>query len=211
MGLAQESTQKLLSLPVEKRLTKRAPDAWDSDSLSSIFLASSFSGSHTESTPAHTRVTHAVTLTRLPLTNLTMDAAEPAFRRKHLRAYVGGYFGPSYSVEFTDQTLIYMARSDGFPDPASPRVEPTAEQWRAFRRALDKINVWQWQAHYPNPGVCDGTGWSFEVAYSDHALDSGGDNNYPDAQGDPTNSPEETKTFDRLLRAIRKLTGRPFH
>ena len=135
-----------MSLPVEKRLTKRAPDAWDSDSLSSIFLASSFSGSHTESTPAHTRVTHAVTLTRLPLTNLTMDAAEPAFRRKHLRAYVGGYFGPSYSLELTDQTLFCLSLSDKLPGPASARVEPTAEQWRAFRRALDEINVWQWRS-----------------------------------------------------------------
>ena len=139
-----------------------------------------------------------------------MNAAEPALFPKHLRVSIGGHFGPSYSLELTDQTLFCMALSDELPDPAW-LVEPTAEQWRAFRRALDKINVWQWQADYPNPGVCDGTGWSFEVAYSDHALDSGGDNNYPDAQGDPTNSPEGTKTFKRLRGAIRKLTGRPFH
>ena len=140
-----------------------------------------------------------------------MNAAEPALLPKLLRVSIGGYFGPSYSVELTDQTLFCMALSDKLPGPASARVEPTAEQWRAFRRALDKINVWQWQAHYPNPGVCDGTGWSFEVAYSDHALDSGGSNNYPDAQGDPTNSPLGTKTFKRLRGAITKLTGRPFH
>ena len=89
-------------------------------------------------------------------------------------------------------------------------VEPTDEQWRAFRRTLDYINVWQWQAHYPNPGVCDGTNWSFEVAYSDHALDTGGDNNYPDAQGEPTNLLDQTKTFDRLLRAFTRLAGRTF-
>ena len=139
-----------------------------------------------------------------------MNTAEPALLPKHLRASIGGHFGPSYSLELTDQTLFCMALSDELPNPAW-LVEPTAEQWRAFRRALDKINVWQWQADYPNPGVCDGTGWSFEVAYSDHALDSGGDNNYPDAQGDPTNSPEGTKTFKRWRGAIRKLTGRPFH
>jgi len=146
-----------------------------------------------------------------------MNPAEPALLPKHLRASIGGYFGPSYSVELTDQTLFCMALSERWrsapaelPGPAW-LVEPTVEQWRAFRRALDKINVWQWQADYPNPGVCDGTGWSFEVAYSDHALETGGDNNYPDAQGDPTNSPQGTKTFDRLLRAITKLTGRPFH
>ena len=138
-----------------------------------------------------------------------MNAAKPDFRPKHLRASIGGYFGPSYSVELTDQTLFCIALSDELPDPAW-LVEPTAEQWHAFRRALDKINVWQWQAHYPNPGVCDGTGWSLEVAYSDHALDSGGDNNYPDAQGEPTNLLDQTKTFDRLLRAITRLAERTY-
>ena len=155
-------------------------------------------------------LTRNVTLTWLTQTNLTMNTTEPALLPKHLRVSIGGHFGPSYSVELNDQTLMCMARSDGFPGPASPLVEPTAQQWRAFRRALDKINVWQWQADYPNPGVCDGTGWSFEVAYSDHALDSGGDNNYPDAQGEPTNLLDQTKTFDRLLRAITKLTGKTF-
>ncbi|MBN8575219.1 MAG: hypothetical protein J0M05_14995, partial [Candidatus Kapabacteria bacterium] len=40
--------------------TKRAPDVWDSAAFSSIFLASSFLCSQTESTPAHTQVTQAV-------------------------------------------------------------------------------------------------------------------------------------------------------
>jgi hypothetical protein len=42
------------------RLTKRAPDVWDSAAFSSIFLASSFSCSQALSTPAHTQVTQAV-------------------------------------------------------------------------------------------------------------------------------------------------------
>ena len=41
-------------------LTKRAPDVWDSAAFSSIFLASAFSCSQTESTPAHTQVTQTV-------------------------------------------------------------------------------------------------------------------------------------------------------
>ena len=139
-----------------------------------------------------------------------MKKAEPPFRPLLLRAQIGGYFGSSYAVELSDRTLTYTALGDTLLLPAHRQVEPTDEQLRAFRRALDKINVWQWQAHYPNPGVCDGTHWSFEVAYSDHALETGGDNNYPDAQGEPSNSPEGTKTFERLSGAIRKLTGRPF-
>ncbi len=40
--------------------TKRAPDVWESAAFSSIFLASGFSCSQTESTPAHTQVTQTV-------------------------------------------------------------------------------------------------------------------------------------------------------
>ena len=139
-----------------------------------------------------------------------MNASKPDFRPKHLRACIGGHFGPSYAIELTDDTLFYTARSNELIQPELPMVEPTDEKSRAFHRTLDNINVWQWQARSPNPGVCDGTNWSFEVAYSDHALDTGGDNNYPDAQGEPTNLLDQTKTFDRLLRAITKLTGKTF-
>ena len=45
---------------IQKRLTKRAPDVWDSAAFSSIFLASSFSCSQALSTPAHTQVTQTV-------------------------------------------------------------------------------------------------------------------------------------------------------
>ena len=45
---------------VKVRLTKRAPDVWESARFTSIFLASSFSCSQAESTPAHTRVTQTV-------------------------------------------------------------------------------------------------------------------------------------------------------
>jgi hypothetical protein len=39
------------TLSTKKRPTKRAPDVWDSAAFSSIFLASSFPCSQTESTP----------------------------------------------------------------------------------------------------------------------------------------------------------------
>ncbi|MDP1624352.1 MAG: DUF2251 domain-containing protein, partial [bacterium] len=51
-----------MSLQVKNGLTKRAPDVWDSAAFSSIFLASSFSCSQTESTPTHTQVTQTVGL-----------------------------------------------------------------------------------------------------------------------------------------------------
>ena len=47
-------------LAEKSRLTKRVPDVWDSAAFSSIFLASSFPCSQTESTPAHTQVTQTI-------------------------------------------------------------------------------------------------------------------------------------------------------
>ena len=49
-----------MSLAQQHRPTKRAPDVWDSAAFSSIFLASAFSCSQAESTPAHTQVTQTV-------------------------------------------------------------------------------------------------------------------------------------------------------
>jgi hypothetical protein len=43
------------------------PNWWDSAAFSSIFLASSFSCSQTESTPAHTRITQTINAKRKPL------------------------------------------------------------------------------------------------------------------------------------------------
>jgi len=48
------------SAKAKQRLTKRAPDVWDSAAFSSIFLAWSFSCSQTESTPTHTQVAQTV-------------------------------------------------------------------------------------------------------------------------------------------------------
>ena len=89
-------------------------------------------------------------------------------------------------------------------------IQPTETDWRKFRRTLDDLNIWQWRNDYPNPGICDGTGWSFDIAYSDHAIATQGDNNYPDAKGNPTNEPHATKAFNRFLLAISKLTKRSF-
>jgi len=50
-------------------LTKRAPDVWDSAAFSGIFLASSFSCSQAESTPAHTQVTQTVSHL-VPISNI---------------------------------------------------------------------------------------------------------------------------------------------
>jgi hypothetical protein len=94
---------------------------------------------------------------------------------KRLRIGIGGYFGPCYGVTLEKGHLIYTysarGRSGGEPKPEWPldpklrelmgleplqgpdEIQPSVKQWRAFRRTLDRLNVWSWRAKYSNPAV----------------------------------------------------------
>jgi hypothetical protein len=70
-------------------------------------------------------------------------------------AYLGGCFSVSYDFELLDDALC--VREGEPPDLKSVQFRPSPEQWAAFRRSLDEINIWCWRSEYPNPGVLDGT------------------------------------------------------
>jgi len=127
---------------------------------------------------------------------------------RKLAVYVGGFLGPSYCVELVSRNKVkYTRHGPQFGPGRAEVLEPTGRQWAAFRNALDEIGVWQWQKRYENPGVCDGTQWTFEVAYGNRYLTASGDNNYPGPEGEPNNHPEMTPQFRRLLSAVRALIG----
>ena len=142
-------------------------------------------------------------LTAVPM----MSAAESSPIPKHFSAYIGGFIGASYQLELRDGILTYTTFSRGHTNPKHAKVTPTATQWREFRQALDDLKVWQWRASYPSRGTADGTQWSLDVAYPDHAIKTDGDNSYPDATGKPNGKPEPTKAFNRFLDAVTKLIG----
>src|SRR6516225_7574631 len=60
---------------------------------------------------------------------------------------IGGYFGPSYSVELEKGRLNYthwprrLSCSEQ-PKPQHEQIQPSARAWQAFRKALDRLNVW---------------------------------------------------------------------
>jgi hypothetical protein len=56
----QNVFEKIIESPINRCLTKRAADWWDSAPFSSIFMALGFSCSPAESTPAHQRLTQTV-------------------------------------------------------------------------------------------------------------------------------------------------------
>jgi hypothetical protein len=151
---------------------------------------------------------------RLPLAALFLllaTAAGPASETSTIPtrfvARIGGFLGSSYSVELNGETLTYTASGRGQTDIRHSTITPTDAAWGEFRKTLDELKVWQWQNDYPRGGVVDGTQWLFEIAYNDRTLKSHGDNNYPDAAGKPTGTPEFTPLFSRYLGAIKKLIG----
>jgi hypothetical protein len=137
---------------------------------------------------------------------------------QRLRIGIGGHFGPSYGVELESGLLVYTSskqRKD-FPPECDSRTEnihPTTERWQAFRAALDQLNVWCWQSDYPNSAmVCDGTGWTVEISYSDRSLVSSGENCFPgwDGRAVPITEDGTDNTFAKFCRAVARLTGRQF-
>ena len=147
---------------------------------------------------------------------------------KRLCISIGGFFGPCYEVTFKKGrlTYTYLPSRDSCshepelrqllglePQPQREEIQPSAKQWQNFRRTLNRLNVWCWQRNYSDPAVCDGTGWSAEIVYSDRSLVSTGDNCFPgrDGRAVPITADERDNTFEKFCRAIARLIGREFH
>jgi hypothetical protein len=141
---------------------------------------------------------------------------------KRLCISIGGFFGPSYEITFKKGRLTYTywpprdscsQELEPLPNPQPEAIQPSAKQWRNFRRTLDRLNVWCWQRKYSDPAVCDGTGWSAEIVYSDRSLVSSGDNCFPGRDGRALSITvhERDNTFQKFCRAVGRLTGREFH
>jgi hypothetical protein len=121
---------------------------------------------------------------------------------QQFRASIGGFFGPSYSVELHAGSLIYSARKRGESEPTATSITPSAAQWLAFSQALDDIQVWQWQPEYMQENSYDGTQWSLDIQYTNRAIKTHGHNLYPD--GSKT-SDEPSEAFKRYLAAVMRL------
>jgi hypothetical protein len=153
---------------------------------------------------------------------------------KRLCISIGGFFGPSYEVRFKKGRLTYtywppresFSRDlEGPPEPEwrellglkplpkPEEIQPFTEQWRNFRKTLDRIDVWCWKCNYSDSNICDGTGWSAEIVYSDQSIVSSGDNCFPgrDGRAMPVTDGGSDNTFEKFCRAVAQLIGRQFH
>jgi len=137
-------------------------------------------------------------------------AAEGTDVPKEFSAIIGGFLGSTYAVELRDGALHYTEkknRNGHYGITSSATLTPTSEDWQKFRKTIDHLNIWQWRADYPSRGTQDGTQWSLKIAYSDRAVKTHGNNNYPDANGRPKDNSDPTKTFNEYLAAVRTLIG----
>jgi hypothetical protein len=87
-------------------------------------------------------------------------------------------------------------------------IRCTADQtsWERFWQDLDRIGLWNWYSDYTDPLVLDGTGWRLEMKHAGREIKTGGDNDYPGADG-PAYKHESS--FGQFLAALRRLTGVP--
>ncbi|HYD47507.1 MAG TPA: hypothetical protein VEB21_04135 [Terriglobales bacterium] len=107
---------------------------------------------------------------------------------------IGGYTGPSYSLELHGPYLIYQAYAEQHGLVSKWKLQPTPDQWREFWAELDRIDVWHWEANYDNPDILDGTGWRITIAHADRRLATSGSNASPGRD-----------SFDAFWQALRTL------
>ncbi len=108
--------------------------------------------------------------------------------------------GSSYSVEKTENSLLYKCYGYGYELKATEMIIPSLAQWESFMQTLDKIGVWNWQPEYSNPGILDGTSWRVEIAWGNKKILSQGNNNYPGGEYD-------SNEFQTFIRALSILIG----
>jgi len=66
-----------------------------------------------------------------------------------------------------------------------------------FRKTLDRINVFDWETHYEDSGILNGTKWSLEIVLEDQRFKFTGSNAFPEE-------------WEEFCKSIRTLLEREF-
>ncbi len=129
---------------------------------------------------------------------------EKGYRMKHkiktLKAFVGGFMGPSYKVKINLETefAIYNVSDSGYIPKDTETIELSKEKIETFLKTLETIKIDKWKKNYENTYVLDGTSWNLEITFGNNKkLSFTGNNAYP----------YQWKTF---CNSIQKLLGKTF-
>ncbi|MFW5693807.1 MAG: hypothetical protein ACOCYB_01465 [Alkalispirochaeta sp.] len=113
-------------------------------------------------------------------------------------AWVGGYVGPSYKVELSEDTVTYQVFEQGYEPYLTEEIVPDAAQWSQFLNDVAGSGVWEWRPRYKGTDSADGTTWYVAITAGTHSVTSRGLNHYPPG-------------FVDFMRAVRRLLdGRQF-
>jgi len=104
-----------------------------------------------------------------------------------------------YRIFWDDGALVWQRTSAAGEVLQETRLQPDEAAWRAFWRALDELDVWNWEPYYePDYSTCGGTQWAVWIEHGGRTLKASGRDAWPPG-------------FERYLAAVRALAGeRPF-
>jgi len=114
-----------------------------------------------------------------------------------------------------------VSREIDMPDPSQggkptlaeqAETYPSPEQWRAFNREIDRLDVLYWKRKYDPMDVgslvSDGTIWALSLTMGKVSVKSRGDNAYPTI-GHPERTTLEMDAFEHLVQAFETLMRTP--
>lgn len=103
---------------------------------------------------------------------------------EYFKATIGGYSGPSYSVEADAcrGNVKYTGNEDGMYYPELTESRPlTSEAWDTLIKGMKDCDFEDWLVKYIDQHILDGTQWSVEIRLnSGKSLSKYGSNRYPD-------------------------------
>jgi len=119
---------------------------------------------------------------------------------------IGGYFGPSYNLQWDGSTLDYEEYGDHNGFVRKSALTPTDKEWKRFWLACDRAALWRWKKSYDNPDIVDGTNWSIHIKILHREIKSRGSNAFP-AEENQADCGDYPRPFRIFLRAVKKLIG----
>jgi hypothetical protein len=141
----------------------------------------------------------------------SLELPEPSIIKPlKLEFSIGGYAGPCHNVMLENGKLTYQHSNEGiyFNPNEATEIIPTERKWINFKKKLDIIDVWGWEARYYDPNVLDGTQWGLEIDYGIKKISTSGSNSYPGVNNLPMYLDcEDTPMFDDFLHALNLLLG----
>lgn len=121
-----------------------------------------------------------------------------SIKPKTFEAWIGGFLGPSYRLELTEDGLLYETYEHGYELYASELLLPTTAQWSRFLNDVAVSGVWEWDGRYRGAEAVDATTWYVAIEAGSRTIVSRGLNHYPPG-------------FVDFLRCVRRLLdGRNF-